>query len=119
MNSDYIYRLLYQNAMKICDDCTAEGWRCCAKDACDVTLEQSPDMERLYDKNKEIPFMGKHGCLVPPEKRHSCTLFICNRIMDDHSVNRTHMKLIAKLPPAERRHAKAYMQHIRGLYKKT
>jgi len=63
---------------KVCEN--KHETRCCHRDFCKITRELMTETTRekyLFDQNAEIPFMGEHGCRVPPEHRPGCTGYLC------------------------------------------
>ena len=103
MKPEVIYRMIYEYDLKFCKkNCQAKKTgRCCPRESCENVLEGSPELKKLFDKSKAAPFLGKEGCLVPPEQRIFCTSFICD-VFADSKFFKGHMKLISRLPMRER-----------------
>jgi len=118
---DKAYQALYKNSLDYCTNhCPApDEDRCCVKYSCDRVYKDnaSKKVRKLYDARKKIPFMGEHGCLVPPEERPYCTTFVCDIFMDTGPF-KAHMNIINRLPLRDRVAAKTSLKNIAKLMAK-
>lgn len=55
---------------------------CCSPEYCGMAIEVARqdwgvDITPLKTEHSRLPFMGEHGCVVPPHFRPLCTLHTC------------------------------------------
>jgi hypothetical protein len=107
--------MIHQNCKKYCDEnCPSpDKYRCCVKTSCYLVKKEecSEATKKLFDPEKEIPFMTDSGCAVPPHERKYCATFICD-YFSESKYYKTHMKLIDKLPIKEKTKWKKHIRFI-------
>lgn len=63
-----------------CGQCpTLPLTRCCDSDFCNLASQEMA-AHGFYlppTDNPVVPYLGPNGCIVPPEYRPGCTLFVC------------------------------------------
>lgn len=70
--------------------CAKDGFDCCSKFFCKVSEIEMKALGYHIDKtdNPEIPYMGPNGCVIPPEYRPGCTMYVCPKHLDDRTFRR-------------------------------
>ena len=70
--------------------CKKDGFDCCSKFFCKVSELEMKALGFHVDKtdNKDIPYMGPKGCVIPPEYRPGCTMYVCPNHLKDRTFRR-------------------------------
>lgn len=85
--------VLYEKMSKLtADRCGApcgetKPYRCCERRFCDMATEWAKKAWGVTLKpsgHESIPYMGEHGCVVPPHMRPVCTLHNCRVASGGH-----------------------------------
>lgn len=59
---------------------------CCKPQFCEATARYAREVYEIQltrTKHPELPFMGEHGCTVPPYLRPACTIYVCEGHFED------------------------------------
>lgn len=69
--------------------------RCCDKAFCDIVKAgmERAGLPAIPTTGHQIPYMGEHGCVVPPEYRPGCAGYVCDEHLRDRSFRREWMRL--------------------------
>jgi hypothetical protein len=83
--------------------CEKDGFGCCSKFFCKVSELEMAALGYHVDKtdNVDIPYMGPDGCVIPPEYRPGCSLYVCPVHLKDRKFRREwdrHRQKILKDP---------------------
>ena len=70
--------------------CRKDGWGCCSKFFCKVSELEMKALGHHVEKtdNKDIPYMGPNGCVIPAEYRPGCSLYVCPIHLKDRKFRR-------------------------------
>ena len=72
-----LYRAMYDFTQTQCTACSDSG--CACKDTiCAHVDEQNQKCGRIYPRGTHpLRFIGCAGCVVPPHRRETCTIYLC------------------------------------------
>lgn len=76
-----LYRWMYEFSQNACTSCSQTG--CACKDSICAHVEQEARKRghEFPHTGHKLRFIGCAGCVVPPELRETCTLYICEPAM--------------------------------------
>lgn len=70
--------------------CRKDGFGCCSKFFCKVSELEMKALGHHVEKtdNKDIPYLGPNGCVIPPEYRPGCSMYACPIHLKDRKFRR-------------------------------
>ena len=78
-----------------------DATRCCHKAFCDAAnwFMQKTNVKNMpITIDKDLPYMGNKGCVLPPEHRPICSTYVCPGILkNDRQLRKPWQRLKAKL----------------------
>lgn len=79
--------------------CQKDGFGCCTKFACTASEVELRLLGIEIEKtdNPDLPYMGPNGCVIPPEYRPSCTMYVCPPHREDRKFRREYDRLFNKI----------------------
>lgn len=74
------YQELAQLTAPKCRSGCAVGWSCCDSSYCYAAEEHARywGVKLVKTANSQVPFLGRHGCVVSPHLRPMCTMHVCS-----------------------------------------
>lgn len=79
---EQFYGHIATHTSKVCGaPCGRPGF-CCKPEFCEATARyarEAFDVQLPRTKHPELPFMGQHGCTVPPHLRPTCSIYVCEK----------------------------------------
>lgn len=101
-----LYCLIQQMCQFVDGRCVrmrARGKGCCGQRACEKAIKYAREYWNVtVEPGPELPCLGEHGCVLPPEMRPYCTLYICNHatlnpVPDYHALRARFHVILAEL----------------------
>lgn len=83
-----------------CGQCvTPSRHRCCDAYFCGLAREEMRALGVHVNQieDAELPYMGPFGCILPPEYRPGCTVFVCPPHLADKTFRRKYLSLLEDL----------------------
>jgi len=69
-----------------CGDPCGRPGRCCKPEFCEMTAQYAREVYNLQlhrTKHPDLPFMGQYGCTVAPYLRPHCTVYVCEKHLEE------------------------------------
>jgi hypothetical protein len=72
------YELLYKFTQDKCDLCASTGCKCTDRICAHVESNCLKNNLKFEHQKHKLRFIGAQGCIIPPEHRETCTIYLCD-----------------------------------------
>ena len=78
-----LYRAMYEFTQAQCTSCSLSGCACKDTICAHVETQNARAGRRFPHGSHPLRFIGCAGCVVPPHRRETCTIYLCEKAMND------------------------------------